>query len=130
MEKISLVRNTRQRAAVSDIIATQEGFRTAQQIHEELRKSGHKVGLTTVYRNLQTLADSGEVDVLRNPDGELSYRRCSDAGHHHHLVCRSCGKTVEVSGETVEKWALKVGKEYGFREVGHDLEFFGLCADC
>ena len=130
MEKNSPVRNTRQRAAVADIIAAQEGFRTAQQIHDELRKNGHKVGLTTVYRNLQTLADSGEVDVLRNLDGELSYRRCSDNGHHHHLVCRNCGKTVEVAGETVEKWALKVGKEHGFRDVGHDLEFFGLCSDC
>lgn len=130
MDKPVVQRNTRQRAAVAEVIAAQDGFRTAQQIHDELRTSGHKVGLTTVYRNLQTLADAGDVDVLRNPDGELSYRRCSSSGHHHHLVCRNCGKTVEVAGDVVEAWAAKVGAENGFREVGHDLEFFGLCSDC
>jgi Fur family ferric uptake transcriptional regulator len=87
------------------------------------------VGLSTVYRTLQQLADSAEVDVLRSDDGEARYRRCS-AGHHHHLVCRSCGRTVEVAGPTVEAWAERVAAEHGFREVSHTLEVFGVCAEC
>ena len=91
-----VVRATRQRAAVSALLDRLDDFRSAQDIHEELRRSGDGIGLTTVYRTLQTLADSGEVDVLRTASGEAVYRRCASAHHHHHLVCRRCGATVEI----------------------------------
>ena len=87
------------------------------------------VGLATVYRTLQALADDGEVDVLRTDDGEAVYRRCC-TGHHHHLVCRACGRTVEVEGPTVERWADTVAAEHGFTDVRHTLEIVGTCADC
>ena len=81
--------------------AEAEGFHSAQELHAMLRDRGERVGLTTVYRTLQGLADAGEIDVMRPPGGEHLYRRCSQ-GHHHHLVCRSCGRTVEVEGPAVE----------------------------
>ena len=122
-------RRTRQRAAVDQILSHLEEFRTAQQIHDVLRHQGDSVGLTTVYRTLQAMVESGELDALRTDDGETAYRRCS-SGHHHHLVCRSCGRTVEVSGPAVERWASAVADEHGFREVSHDLEIFGTCGSC
>ena len=122
-------RSTRQRAAVASVLDNIDDFRTAQEIHLELRSAGEAVGLTTVYRTLQALADSREVDVLRTADGETAYRRCSK-GHHHHLVCRNCGRTVEVEGPAVERWAEKQAAEHGFTEVGHTLEIFGRCAAC
>jgi Fur family ferric uptake transcriptional regulator len=122
-------RRTRQRTAVQEVLAELHEFRTAQQIHDELRRRGDSIGLTTVYRTLQSRSDAGELDALRNAEGETAYRRCSD-GHHHHLVCRSCGRTVEVSGPAVERWANAVAAEHGFREVSHDLEIFGTCDSC
>lgn len=122
-------RRTRQRAAVAEVMADVPDFRTAQQIHDTLLHAGESVGLTTVYRNLQAMTDAGELDAIRTTDGETAYRRCS-TGHHHHLVCRSCGRTVEVSGPTVERWADAVAAENGFREVSHDLEIFGTCSTC
>ena len=122
-------RSTRQRAAVDEILGELAEFRTAQQLHDELRRSGNSIGLTTVYRTLQALAETGNVDVIRTGDGEAAYRRCS-TGHHHHLVCRSCGRAVEVSGPAVERWADAVAAEHGFREVSHDLEIFGTCSSC
>jgi len=122
-------RSTRQRAAVSSVLDAHDEFRTAQEIHAALRDAGEAVGLTTVYRTLQALADSGEVDVLRNSDGEAAYRRCSK-GHHHHLVCRECGRTVEVEGPAVERWADTVAEQHGYTDVSHTLEIFGTCADC
>jgi len=122
-------RRTRQRTAVQEVLAELHEFRTAQQIHDELRQRGDSIGLTTVYRTLQSLSEAGELDALRTSDGETAYRRCSD-GHHHHLVCRSCGRTVEVSGPAVERWANAVAAENGFREVSHDLEIFGTCDRC
>jgi Fur family transcriptional regulator, ferric uptake regulator len=122
-------RRTRQRTAVDSILAGRSDFRTAQEIHDDLRQVGERVGLTTVYRTLQAMSEAGELDALRNADGEMAYRRCS-TGHHHHLVCRNCGRTVEVFGPVVEKWANAVAAEHGFRDVSHDLEIFGTCDDC
>lgn len=123
------VRHTRQRAAVSALLNEVEGFHSAQELHAMLRDRGERVGLTTVYRTLQGLADGGEVDVMRPPGGEYLYRRCSE-GHHHHLVCRACGATVEVAGPAVESWATKVADTHGFVNVDHTLEIFGTCPAC
>ncbi|MGF1426017.1 Fur family transcriptional regulator [Kitasatospora sp. LaBMicrA B282] len=122
-------RSTRQRAAVSAVLDEIEDFRSAQELHDMLKHRGDSVGLTTVYRTLQSLADAGEVDVLRTADGEAVYRRCS-SGHHHHLVCRLCGSTVEVEGPAVERWANTVAAEHGFTDIAHTLEIFGTCAEC
>jgi len=124
------VRATRQRSAVAAALDETDGFLSAQDLHSLLRRRGENIGLTTVYRALQAMSDAGEVDVLRQPDGEAVYRRCSTVRHHHHLVCRDCGRTVEVDGPAVERWADRVAAEHGFREVEHTVEIFGTCARC
>ena len=123
-------RATRQRAAVAAALSESDEFRSAQELHDMLRHRGDSVGLTTVYRTLQSLADAGEVDMLRTDDGEAVYRRCSTEEHHHHLVCRECGRAVEVEGPAVEKWAAAMAAEHGFVDVAHTLEIFGTCRDC
>ena len=123
------LRPTRQRRAVIGALASFTDFRSAQEIHELLAGAGEKVGLATVYRTLAALADAGEVDVLRNEDGEAVYRSCSGS-HHHHLVCRGCGATFEVEGPTVERWTRAIATEHGYTEVSHTLEIFGTCRDC
>lgn len=123
-------RATWQRAAVSDILERTEEFRSAQQIHAALESEGTKVGLATVYRNLTAMAESGEVDQVRNAEGETLYRECERTEHHHHVVCRVCGHTVEVSGGELESWIRRVSAEAGFTRMEHTAEFFGLCADC
>lgn len=122
-------RSTKQRQAVLTALDRADSFNTAQELHESLRAEGTKVGLATVYRSLQLMADAGEVDVIRNDTGEAIYRRCS-SHHHHHLICRSCGRAVEVSGPAVEEWADRVAAENGFRDVSHSLELFGTCDSC
>ncbi len=122
-------RPTRQRRAVAEVLATFSDFRSAQEIHELLAQRGEAVGLATVYRTLQRLAEAGEVDLLRTEDGEAIYRRCSPA-HHHHLVCRACGATVEVEGPAVERWTRAIAEEHGYADVSHTLEIFGVCGSC
>ena len=122
-------RPTRQRRAVAAALESFDDFRSAQDIHDLLKTSGDNVGLSTVYRTLQALADVGDVDMLRTEDGEAIYRRCSTT-HHHHLVCRSCGRTVEVKGPAVERWTDSVAAEHGFTDVSHTLEVFGACPSC
>jgi len=123
------VRHTRQRTAIIEHLGRLEDFRSAQQIHDELRHAGVQVGLTTVYRCVQSLAAAGEIDQLVNDEGEAVYRKCSGE-HHHHLVCRECGATVEIAGPAVERWADAMAAEHGYSEVSHTLELFGRCAEC
>lgn len=122
-------RDTRQRRALRELLADSEAFVSAQQIFDDLRARGDKIGLATIYRTLQVMAEAGEVDAVRNDDGETLYRKCGPR-HHHHLVCRNCGLTVELEGPSVERWATKAADENGFTDVKHTIELFGLCADC
>ena len=122
-------RPTRQRRAIAAAMETFDDFRSAQEIHVLLSEQGERVGLSTVYRTLQAIADADEIDSLRTESGESIYRRCS-ATHHHHLVCRSCGATVEVEGPTVERWTRTVAAAHGYADVSHTLEIFGTCPDC
>ncbi len=123
-------RNTRQRSAVVDVLKEIDRFASAQSIHRELTDRGQKVGLTTVYRTLQTLTEVGAVDALNSDTGETLYRHCLTDRHHHHLVCTSCGRSEEIDGGPVEEWAKQTAEKFGFELSGHDAEIFGICQNC
>jgi Fur family ferric uptake transcriptional regulator len=123
-------RTTRQGGAVAALLADTQTFTSAQDLHARLREQGEPVGLTTVYRHLQFLADAGELDVVRNDDGENLYRRCGTHQHHHHLVCRTCGRAVEIEGPEIEAWAERVAAAEGFTTITHTLEIYGTCPTC
>jgi Fur family transcriptional regulator, ferric uptake regulator len=123
-------RSTRQKRALAAVLEASEGFRSAQELHAELQAQGENIALTTIYNQLRTLADVGQIDALRSHDGETRYRRCASDEHHHHLVCRHCGTAIEVEGPQVERWAAKTGIEHGFIDVTHTVEITGTCPDC
>ena len=123
-------RVTRQGQAVLNVVDSSENFRSAQDIHAQLRSAGETVGLTTVYRHLALLTDEGQLDSLQTADGELVYRRCHSDGHHHHVVCRRCGRGTEVELPDLEQWAEATAHDLGYSDVTHTVEIFGLCATC
>jgi Fur family ferric uptake transcriptional regulator len=121
---------TRQGEAVNAVLGDVAEFRSAQEIHAELGRRGYRVGLTTVYRHLGALAERGDVDVLHPPGGDTLYRRCDADAHHHHLICRFCGTTVEFEGAEIERLTEAVAKRSHFRDVSHTVEVFGTCQAC
>ncbi|MDD7945915.1 transcriptional repressor [Microbacterium sp. NE2HP2] len=123
-------RNTWQRERVRTALSDARGFVSAQDLHASLRDDNTGIGLATVYRALATLAASGEADQLQSPDGEAIYRACSSDGHHHHLICRSCGLTVEIQATDVEEWAHRTAAANGFTQAEHIVDIFGVCAAC
>jgi Fur family ferric uptake transcriptional regulator len=124
-------RSTRQGGLVRDQLAAKDSFRSAQSVFSELRAKGEVIGLSTVYRHLQTLADDGDADTLQTADGESLYRLCGQSSrHHHHLVCRECGRTEEIEGRAVERWAAQMAADHGFSDVDHTVELVGICASC
>ncbi|MGV8876111.1 MAG: Fur family transcriptional regulator [Rhodoglobus sp.] len=122
-------RNTWQREAVRNALTRSEGFVSAQSLHGSLRDAGSTIGLATVYRALADLAGGGDADSLQQ-DGESLFRACTADSHHHHLICRECGTTVEIMADEVEQWAKNVATEHGFTQPHHIVDVFGLCPAC
>lgn len=118
-------RRTEQREAILHALAASERAVTAQELHGQLED----VGLATVYRNLQRLADSGDADTLRRDNGEIAFLIC-ESGHHHHLTCRVCGRVEQVRDCRLEEWAREVARGHGFSDVEHRAELVGVCAVC
>ncbi|MBA8816993.1 Fur family ferric uptake transcriptional regulator [Microbacterium halimionae] len=123
-------RNTWQRERVREELSSESGFVSAQSLHARLRDDNTGIGLATVYRALAGLAATGEADSLQSPDGESLYRACSTSGHHHHLICRRCGLTVEIAATDVEQWAHDTAAAHGFTHAEHVVDIFGLCESC
>jgi Fur family transcriptional regulator, ferric uptake regulator len=122
-------RNTWQKKAVKHALSEAIGFVSAQQLHLVLKNHGSSIGLATVYRALGELVASKEADSLQSGDGEYLYRACGE-GHHHHLICRNCGETVEIEAQKVESWADEMAKSHGFSNPTHTIDIFGICLAC
>jgi Fur family ferric uptake transcriptional regulator len=122
-------RSTWQKTAVKEALNKSLGFVSAQELYQLLALEGQKIGLTTVYRALTDLVAVGEADSLALADGETKYRNCG-ADHHHHLICRKCGRAVEFELPGFEAAADKLALSHGFKDVSHSIELFGICGDC
>jgi Fur family ferric uptake transcriptional regulator len=126
---MSVKRNTWQKQAVLDQLALSPEFLSAQQLHQRIVGEGKKLGLTTVYRALTELVEQGVADSLLLADGQARYRICVPE-HHHHLICNSCGKTVEFDLSGFEDQIEQIAKEQGFSKVSHQVELHGSCSRC
>lgn len=122
-------KQTGQRRSIVAALAAGDRTLSAQELHERLRAADAGVGLATVYRNLARLADAGEIDAIRRPNGETAYRSCG-SGHHHHLICRECGLVVELHDCALAEWSKGIAERHGFQQVEHQAELVGLCARC
>ncbi|MGH2907297.1 MAG: Fur family transcriptional regulator [Solirubrobacterales bacterium] len=118
-------RKTEQRRSIVEALEHSDRALSAQELHDVVKG----VGLATVYRNLNRLAEGGEIDAIRRPNGETAYRACA-SGHHHHLICRECGAVVELHDCSIADWSRRVAGAHGFVKVEHQVELVGVCADC
>lgn len=126
-----LRRKSARESQIIEVINGLDQFLSAQQIHKILSNQTSNVGLATIYRRLERLSSEGKVDAIISPSGERLYRRCGQVeGHHHHLICRTCGATQEIDLDVVESVTEKIAKKYGYEDVSHDLEIFGICRNC
>lgn len=121
-------RNTRQKDVVRDALEASNAFISAQALHRQLEDAGEHISLATVYRQLNALADSNQADTVRM-NGQQMFRVCADDTHHHHLICVSCGRTIEIDPPS-EQWLRAVAQNHDFSIQSHTLEVFGLCAQC
>ena len=131
-------RLTRPRQAILNILNRTSRHLSAEDIYIGVHRAYSNVGLATIYRNLELLAQMGLVLKFDFGDKKSRYELTRDPEkiHHHHLICKNCNKVIDYS-ESIddEKEFLKrreknLAKEYDFKIEGHFIDFFGLCNKC
>ena len=123
-------RQTGQREAIEARLRDAAKPVTAQELYLGLRDAGHKIGLATVYRNLNRLVSDGSADAFRAESGEQAFLHCGE-GHHHHLACRVCGRVEEIRDcRALEEWTRRVAGTHRFTAVEHTAELVGVCGEC
>lgn len=119
------------RRAVVGLLAEQGCAVTALDVEEALRGRDEKVGRASVYRVLEQLCDLGLIQRLEVSRGTASYERVEPSGdHHHHAVCRKCGRVEPFGDAGLERAITRVSDEVGFEVAEHDVVLRGLCPDC
>lgn len=102
------------------------------EVQAGLKKRFKGVGLPTIYRILENLASCGILVTAANEDRQLRYFICREieAGHHHHFICRKCGKVDEVNLCLIEEVSKYVKRHLKATVQSHFLQIEGLCAQC
>jgi Fur family ferric uptake transcriptional regulator len=123
-------RATAPRRALAALIGDRHGHFTANDLLDDANRQNVKIGRATVFRTLDLLADQGALERLDLPTGEHAYVACAPQDHHHHVVCRSCGASVEVADSGLQAVVRDIGAHSGYRIDSHRLELYGTCPDC
>ena len=121
---------TRQKRAVAAALDELKEFTSAQELYARLCANGTRVGVATIYNQLRFLVQHGQLDCVRNENGEFLYRRCRSTSDHYLLVCRDCGAVRELHAPEIELWAKRVGPAVGFGDLDKGLELSGICDAC
>jgi Fur family ferric uptake transcriptional regulator len=121
---------TAPRRLVAELVAGSEGHFTAAELMERGQRSRRGIGRATVFRTLELLESLGIVGRIEMPDGTHAYVRCDPDEHHHHLVCLSCGRGVEIADGELLRLVEEIGRRHSYRIEVHRLELFGTCPDC
>lgn len=123
-------RLTPQRQTVLNIIALSHDHLTPAAIYERARREHPGIGLVTIYRTLEVLAELGLICEVHVGGSCRSYLMRRPAEHHHHLICSECGAVVDFTDCDLTKLEEKLSQETGFEIDSHLLEFLGRCQKC
>jgi Fur family ferric uptake transcriptional regulator len=123
---------TPQRKATMDVILrNKEKHLSADEIYIKVKEQYPEIGLATVYRTISLLEEIGLLQRLNFDDGRYRYELMqSEENHHHHLVCRDCGKIVEVEEDILEELENIIYRKYKFKVEYHRVQFIGICNNC
>jgi len=129
---------TTPRDAVMALLKRTTDHVSAKDVYLELQREFPGLGLTTVYRTLDLLNRAGVVAKINAGDGQYRYEHSAagEKGHHHHLICTSCGKILDYRDfeaeelELIRKTEAVLAKKFGFEIGGHNIEFLGKCEIC
>ena len=124
-------RNGFARRAVVELLGTQDCCLTAQEIFDQLRAEGRRVGIASIYRVLDLLTEKGFLQRVDFGSGVARFEPAHSSGeHHHHLVCSNCGRVEAFEDDELERALHKVETRTGYSVAGHDVVLRGACGAC
>ena len=122
-------RNTAQRRAILQTLADAPGPLTPQEVHAVALRDHEGLGLATVYRNLNRLAEAGAVVAIHLPGNSTRFEPAG-RGHHHHFHCQGCDQVFELTTRCPVAIPEGVTLAGGYRVHHHELTLYGLCPEC
>jgi len=124
------LRDTPQRNLILDAFLRREEHVSAEQLYDIVKKRDPSIGQATVYRVMKLLIEAGLAREVDFGDGIMRYEHAYNHPHHDHLVCRGCGKTVEVIDPVIEELQKRVAQSHGFELTDHEMYLYGHCTEC
>lgn len=123
-------RSPQQRAVLRFLIEASSGV-SAQRLHAQLRERGHRIGLNTVYRALNTFTEAGILDAIRSPHGYRLFQLRPEHGQHQDfLICRVCGYSIAIIADTIQRWVTTIGHHHNFTDLHYVIQLNGVCPTC
>jgi Fur family ferric uptake transcriptional regulator len=121
---------TRQREEIAQIFLGSPHHLSAEELYRQIRETHPEMGLSTVYRTLKLLVESGLVSRREFGDGITRYESVTGGGHHDHLICVNCGIIIEFENQKIEELQNEVAEKSDFTVLRHKLELYGYCRKC
>lgn len=122
-------RMTPQRIMILEAIEGASGHISAEEIYQDIKRRYPGLNISTVYRTLELLKETGLVTETDMGDGRVRFHSIGHE-HHHHLVCSKCGKVIDLGEETLSPLTNVLSEKYGFRADLKHLAIFGHCKGC
>lgn len=124
------LKHTKQRQFILNEFLKREGHVSVEEFYHNLKEKYSNIGYTTVYRTLKLLAEAGLAREISFSDSITRFEHNYAHPHHDHLICLSCGKSVEFCHPEIELLQDKIVKKYQFKPKQHKLEIYGYCKKC
>ena len=121
---------TPKRIAIIEILMKEPGYLSPEEIWRKMKIQFNRIGLPTVYRNLEELADGNIISKITHPNRQLYYFFCGNNEHHHHFVCLSCRNVDDINFCAIHELRKEVKKKLNAQVVSHILQVNGLCKEC
>jgi Fe2+ or Zn2+ uptake regulation protein len=121
---------TPKRIAIIEILMKEPGYLSPEEIWRKMKRQFNRIGLPTVYRNLEELADGNVISKITHPNRQLYYFFCGNNEHHHHFVCLSCRNVDDINFCAIHELQKEVKKKLDAQVVSHILQVNGLCKEC
>ncbi len=123
------LRMSHPRLLIYQELSTSESPMSPQELYQCLIRKQRKIGLTSIYRSLDLFESLGIAFKIIN-GSSVKYKFCEMEDHHHHIVCKACGKVVEINFCNISDWSEKVMESTGYQVTDHQLNFYGFCKSC
>lgn len=121
---------TRQREEIAKTFLDSPHHLSAEELYRQIQKAHPELGLSTIYRTLKLLVESGLASRREFGDGITRYEPTSGGQHHDHLICINCGAIIEFENQKIEELQNEVAEKNDFTVLRHKLELYGYCQKC